>query len=209
MSNMKVLIADDHPLYREAAATQVRRLYREAEVEEVSSLDELRATAARSSGAYGLILVDYFMPGMTSQALADLVTDFPAVPLAVISGTACNADVRAAVQAGVRGFIPKTSTSEYFAHALQMLLAGGSCIPSEILLDKPSAASGEVWLSQMSEREQEVLKGVTLGQSNKEIGRTLGLAEVTIKLHLRNVFRKMDVRSRSEAAVKAVKAGLS
>ena len=205
---MKVLIADDHPLYREAVATQVRRLYREAEVDEVSSLEELRATAARSSGAYGLMLVDYYMPGMTPEALADLVTDFPAVPLAVISGTARNADVRAAIQAGIRAYIPKTSTPEYFAHALQMLLSGGSCIPSEILLDQPSTP-GEIWLSQMSGREQEVLKGVVLGQSNKEIGRTLGLAEVTIKLHLRNVFRKMDVKSRSEAAVKAVKAGLS
>jgi two-component system nitrate/nitrite response regulator NarL len=208
MSNMKVLIADDHPLYREAAATQVRRLYPKAEIDEVSSLEELRATAAQSSDSYGLILVDYFMPGMTSQALAGLVMDFPAVPLAVISGTARNAEVRAAIQAGVRAYIPKTSTPEYFAHALQILLAGGSCIPSEILLDQPPT-SGEVWLSQMSEREQKVLKGLALGQSNKEIGRTLGLAEVTIKLHLRNVFRKMDVKSRSEAAVKAVKAGLS
>ncbi|MBW8708387.1 MAG: response regulator transcription factor [Alphaproteobacteria bacterium] len=205
---MKVLIADDHPLYREAAATQVRRLYRDAQVDEVSSLEELRATTARSSVPYGLILVDYYMPGMTSQALADLVTDLPEVPLAVMSGTARNIDVRAAIQAGIRVYIPKTSSSEYFAHALQMLLAGGSCIPSEILLDQ-SAAPGEVWLSQMSEREQQVLKGVALGQSNKEIGRTLGLAEVTIKLHLRNVFRKMDVKSRSEAAVKAVRAGLS
>jgi two-component system nitrate/nitrite response regulator NarL len=208
MSNMKVLIADDHPLYREAAATQVRRLYGQAEIDEVSSLEELRAAAARASGAYDLMLVDYYMPGMTPQALAGLVTDFPSVPLAVISGTALNADVRAVIQAGVRAYIPKTSTSEYFAHALQMLLAGGSCIPSEILLDQ-TAVPGEVWLTQMSEREQEVLKGVTLGQSNKEIGRVLGLAEVTIKLHLRNVFRKMNVKSRSEAAVKAVKAGLN
>jgi DNA-binding NarL/FixJ family response regulator len=60
----------------------------------------------------------------------------------------------------------------------------------------------------MSDREQEVLRGVAQGQSNKEIGRALGLTEVSIKLHLRNVFRKMDVKSRSEAAVKAVKAGL-
>ena len=70
-----------------------------------------------------------------------------------------------------------------------------------------AAPSG--WLSQLSGRERQVLKGVALGQSNKEIGRVLGLAEVTIKLHLRNIFRKMDVKSRSEAAVKAVKAGLS
>jgi len=165
--------------------------------------------AVRSAGDYGLMLVDYYMPGMTSKALAELVTDFPEIPMAVISGTARNADVRAAIQAGVRAYIPKTSSSEYFSHALQMLLAGGSCIPSDILLDQPPTASERAWYSLMSAREQQVLKLVTLGQSNKEIGRVLGLAEVTIKLHLRNIFRKMGVKSRSEAAVKAVKADLS
>src|SRR5579863_3916535 len=112
-ANMNVLIADDHPLYREAVAIQVRRLYREAQVDEVSSLEELRAAAVRSPAGYGLMLVDYYMPGMTPQALADLVMEFPSVPLAVISGTARNTDVRAAIQAGVRAYIPKTRSEEH------------------------------------------------------------------------------------------------
>jgi DNA-binding NarL/FixJ family response regulator len=204
---MRVLIADDHPLYREAAASQIRRLYREAQVQEVASLSELRA-ATENSPTYDLILVDYYMPGMSAGALAGLVKEFPATPLAVISGVAGNADVVAAARAGVRGYIPKTSTSEYFARALQLLLAGGTSIPTEVLME-PASHKSPAWLVKMSVREKEVLRGVALGQSNKEIGRTLGLAEVTIKLHLRNVFRKMAVKSRSEAAVKAVKAGLS
>ena len=204
---MKVLIADDHPLYREAAALQVRRLYTDSVVEEVASLDELRDALARSPDC-DLVLADYYMPGMSSTALAKLVSDYPDVPLAVISGSARNDEVLAAVKAGVKGYIPKTAPSEHFAHALQMLLAGGSSIPTDILLAQPTEAAGASWLNQMSDREQDVLRGVAQGQSNKEIGRTLGLAEVTIKLHLRNVFRKMDVKSRSEAAVKAVKAGL-
>ena len=205
---MRVLIADDHPLYREAAALQICRLYREAQVQEVASLSELRAAAAQSP-AFDLILVDYYMPGMSADALVSLVKDFPATPLAVISGMAGNADVVAAARAGVRGYIPKTSTSEYFAHALQLLLSGGTSIPTEVLMDQPASHKTPAWLTTMSAREKEVLRGVALGQSNKEIGRALGLAEVTIKLHLRNVFRKMAVKSRSEAAVKAVKAGLS
>jgi two-component system, NarL family, nitrate/nitrite response regulator NarL len=205
---MKILIADDHPLYREAAALQVRRLYAEADVDEAASLDELQAALARATGSYNLILVDFYMPGMSGGALAELVRRLPGVPLAVISGSARNDEVLAAVQAGVRGYIPKTSTPQYFAHALQMLLAGGSSIPTDVL-QAPSSETGEAdWLEQMSARERDVLRGVVQGQSNKEIGRVLGLAEVTIKLHLRNVFRKMDVKSRSEAAVKAVRAGL-
>lgn len=204
---MRVLIADDHPLYREAAALRIRRLYPDALVGEVSSLPELRQTTAEGSAPYDLILLDYHMPGMSSEALVQLVGEFTATPLAVISGTSANADIRAAVHAGLRGFIPKTSSSEHFALALQILLAGGSSVPADILLDRPSTSAVKSWLAKMTEREQEVLRGVIQGRSNKEIARQMDVAEVTVKLHLRSVFRKMDVKSRAEAAVKAVKAG--
>jgi two-component system nitrate/nitrite response regulator NarL len=204
---MKVLIADDHPLYREAAALRIRRLYPDALVGEVSSLPELRQTTADGSGPYDLILLDYHMPGMSHDALVQLVGEFTTTPLAVISGTSANADIRAAVHAGLRGFIPKTSSSEHFALALQILLAGGSSVPAEILQDRPSENAAEPWLAKMTDREQEVLRGVTQGRSNKEIARQMDVAEVTVKLHLRSVFRKMDVKSRAEAAVKAVKSG--
>ena len=156
-----------------------------------------------------IILLDYHMPGMSHDALVQLVGEFTATPLAVISGTSANADIRAAVHAGLRGFIPKTSSPEHFALALQILLAGGSSVPAEILLDGPSGnnVAAKPWLTNMTEREREVLKGVTQGRSNKEIARQMAVAEVTVKLHLRNVFRKMDVKSRAEAAVKAVKSG--
>lgn len=87
------------------------------------------------------------------------------MPLAVISGSARNDEVLAAVKAGVKGYIPKTAPSEHFAHALQMLLAGGSSIPTDILLSQPVEAVGASWLNQMSDREQEVLRGVAQGQS--------------------------------------------
>ena len=149
------------------------------------------------------MLVDYHMPGMSGDALTALIGEFRDVPLAVISGMARPAEIRAAVEAGARAYIPKTATPEYFAQVLQILLAGGSSIPADIVREQPAAAG---W--KLSSREREVLKGVALGQSNKEIGRDLGLAEVTIKLHMRNLFRKMGARSRAEAAVMAVKAGL-
>ena len=97
---MKVLIADDHPLYREAAALQVRRLYLDAIVDEVASLEELRGAVARAAPAYDLILADFYMPGMSGPALAELVREVPEVPLAVISGSARNDEVLAAVKAG-------------------------------------------------------------------------------------------------------------
>jgi len=200
---VKILIADDHPLYREAVSLQLRRLYPEAEIDQVASLAELRAAAAASPGPFALMLVDYHMPGMSAESLAALIGEFRHVPLAVISGMARPAEIRAAVEAGAKAYIPKTATPEYFAQVLQMLVAGGTSIPADIVRGGASDAGWE-----LSAREREVLKGVALGQSNKEIGRDLGLAEVTIKLHMRNLFRKMGARSRAEAAVMAVKAGL-
>ena len=200
--SVKILIADDHPLYREAVSLQLRRLFPEAEIDQVGSLEELRAAAAASPTPYRLMLVDYHMPGMSGGELAALIGEFHEVPLAVISGMARPAEIRAAVAAGAKAYIPKTSTPDYFAQVLQMVVGGGSSIPADILLAHPDTH----W--ELTSREREVLKGVALGQSNKEIGRDLGLAEVTIKLHLRNLFRKMGAKSRAEAAVMAVRAGL-
>ena len=205
---MRIIVADDHPLYREAVSLQIMRAFKEAEVDQVSSVDELRALAERS--AYDLFLMDYHMPGMSVAAITQLVADFPAIPLAIVSGTSQRAEIRAALQAGARGFLPKTATGEHIAHAVKLLLSGGTSVPVELLQPDPPVTVDESskWLALLTPREQQVLRGVGRGLSNKEIGRELELAEVTIKLHLRGVFRKMNARSRSDAAVMAAKAGL-
>ena len=143
---------------------------------------------------------------MSVDALGRLVSQYPQIPIAVISGTAQRADVRAMLQAGARGFIPKTTTGEQLAHALQLLLSGGTSVPTDVFFDDGAQDAAD-WQSLLTQREQDVLRGVARGLSNKEIGRELNLAEVTIKLHLRGVFRKMGARSRADAAVMATKAG--
>src|SRR5690242_1812378 len=107
---MRVVVADDHPLYRDAAVQQIRRLFPETQTDQVSSLDELRDLTGQQTSPFSLFLVDLHMPGMSVEALARLVHDFPATPVAVISGTAQRAEIRALLQAGARGFIPKTAT---------------------------------------------------------------------------------------------------
>jgi two-component system nitrate/nitrite response regulator NarL len=216
---MRVLIADDHPLYREALRAQIERLFPDTIVDEVASFDEVMRCGRAPDTPYGLFLVDFHMPGMSATGLRDLAQTFPDVPIAVISGTADAADVRTVVQAGVRGFIPKTASGMHLMHALQLLLAGGTSVPADFIraggsdASAPShivpAAGAPVWVGALTSRESDVLKRVARGLSNKEIGRELGLAEITIKLHMRNVFRKTGARSRSEAAVMASKANLA
>lgn len=206
---MRVLVADDHPLYRDAAAQQVKRLFSEACVDQVASFDELLALTDLAGSSFTLFLIDYHMPGISVDAIAKLANRFPNAPIAIVSGTAPRAEVRAALQAGARGFIPKTATPEHLAHALQLLLAGGTSVPTEALFSADEADGSAIWQNLLTERERDVLKGLVRGLSNKEIARELNLAEVTVKLHLRGVFRKIGARGRADAAITAVKAGFS
>ncbi len=214
-TGMKILVADDHPLYREAVRVQIERLSDQVSVFEVPSLEEASALASGPEAPFDLFLIDFHMPGMSLAALAQLTRSHPDVPIAVISGTADAGDVRATIQAGARGFIPKTASGKHFAHAIELLLAGGSSVPADLMLALGEPGKGSIpddapdrpaWLAVLTARELDVLKAVTRGLSNKEVGRELGLAEVTVKLHLRSIFRKMGARSRSDAAVIATKA---
>jgi two-component system nitrate/nitrite response regulator NarL len=207
---VQILIADDHPLYREALRARLERIFPEAKITEVSSLDELSRNKIKG---YQLLLLDYQMPGMSAEALKKLTADFPDLPVAIISGTSNSADVKAVVTAGARGFIPKTASGPHLLNALQILLAGGTTVPADSLVPinpgnaQPMEGAASRFAS-LTHREREVLVKLVQGLSNKEIGRDLGLAEVTVKLHLRTIFRKVGARSRAEAAVLASKAEL-
>jgi DNA-binding NarL/FixJ family response regulator len=203
---MRVLVADDHPLYREAVARQIMRLLPEATVEEAASMEA--AMAAAQAAPPSLFVFDYYMPGMSAQAIAQLSEAFVDVPILVLSGGASPQEVQAVLKAGARGFLPKTATPEQFNHTIHMLLAGGTSVPAEMLLPASGPADGSAaWLGALTPRESDVLRAVARGLSNKEIARELDLAEVTIKLHLSAIFRKMGVRSRTEAAMQASRAG--
>lgn len=203
---MRVLVADDHPLYREAVARQIMRLLPDAMVEEAASMDA--ALAAAEASRPDLFVFDYYMPGMSALAVARLAQDFADIPILVLSGGASPQEVQAVLQAGARGFLPKTATPEQFNHTIHMILAGGTSVPAEMLLPAAGAPDGSpAWLGTLTPRESDVLRAVARGLSNKEIARELDLAEVTIKLHLSAIFRKMGVRSRTEAAMFASRAG--
>ncbi|HEY2836328.1 MAG TPA: response regulator transcription factor [Rhizomicrobium sp.] len=203
---MQILIADDHPLYREAVARQIIRLFADAVTEEASSLDEALVLARVTRP--NLFIFDYYMPGMSAKAIGEVAAEFSDVPILILSGWASPASIQVIIQSGARGFLPKTATSEQFTHTIQMMLAGGTSVPADMIF--AGAGGGEApWLAALTPRETDVLRATARGLSNKEIARELDLAEVTIKLHLSTIFRKIGVRSRTEAAMLASKAGLA
>lgn len=213
---MRIIVADDHPLYREAVKLRLERLLPESRIVEVGSLEELLAqTRAVPPLPVDLVLLDLYMPGMESgPGVGAVVQALPDAPVALMSGAASAQDVRLAITAGARGFLPKTMTSELFAMAISMILAGGTYLPAEMAqaggagMAEIRAGNAGGFAETLSPRERQVLVRLSSGASNKEIGRDLNLAEVTVKLHVRQILRKIKARNRSEAASMATRAGL-
>ncbi|MGO8916843.1 MAG: response regulator [Stellaceae bacterium] len=208
---MHAIVADDHPLYREAVRLRLERLFPAAEIDEAAAVDELMRLGVGTETKLDLILLDLHMPGMAgAEGIGRVVAAFPGTPVVMMSGLARSADVLEAVRAGARGFLPKTMAPDHFAAALSLVIGGGTYLPAEVLQPQASAADAAPpsLLARLTPREQQVLVRLATGAPNKEIGRDLGLAEVTVKLHVRQILKKIGARNRSEAAAIASKAGL-
>jgi two-component system nitrate/nitrite response regulator NarL len=202
---MRALIADDHPLYLDAAKTNIERSFPAAEIVVARSFGEALARA-EDSGPFDFILLDYFMPGMAGGvSIAELVAGAGGTSIAVMSGNATAEEVAACVAAGAKGFLPKTMDAPMFAAAVNMILIGGTYVPTEFsssVAARPAVPADDT--RGLSPREIGVLELIVAGASNKEIARKLEIQEVTVKLHANRIFNKLGVRNRAQAAVKAL-----
>jgi DNA-binding NarL/FixJ family response regulator len=206
---VNVLLIDDHTLFREGLKFLLRSLDAALEVDEAGDCAAALAHAAKRS--YDLVLLDLKMPGVAGlDALAALREANPAAPLVVLSGEESPAVVRAAIERGAMGFIPKSSTPEVLLQALRLVLARGVYLPPSVLsAAEPAAAGGsETALRGLTPRQIDVLRCVIQGKSNKVIARELEVSEGTVKAHLSSVLRAFGARSRTEAVYAAAKLGL-
>lgn len=207
---MRFLLADDHPLFREALRQRLERSFPGAVVVETSSLTELCELPPAELADLQLILLDLNMPGMQGpSSVATVRKCCPGTPVAVISGSASPEQIRDALDHGASGYLPKTLEPQLFPAALAVLLSGGTYVPAECLIAAPQPPTvDEVAQSEFSERDLGVLNGIAHGLSNKEIARKYGLAEVTIKMQVSALMRRLDARNRAELATVASKSGL-
>jgi len=202
---MKVLIADDHPLVRDALVRALRGLLPHAEVLEAG--DRPAAEALLQAHMPALALLDLHMPGMQGAAgVAALRLRFPAVRLLVVSGDDDPAAVRAVLAAGAVGFLPKAETAAVTQQVLRLVLDGGCYVPAQALAGIQQAARASP--ATLTPRQHDVLRCLMQGQPNKQIARELGIGEGTVKLHIAAVLRALHARNRTEAVVRAREIGL-
>lgn len=211
---MKILVVDDHTLFREGLKLLLRGLDPAVEVDEAGNCAEALEVAA--GGAYELVLLDLKMPGRNGlDALAALHEGVPGVPVVVLSGEDDPSTIRAAIESGGMGFIPKSSTSAVLVQALRLVLANGVYLPPAALdaALEPSAAGpeprhGQAALAGITARQMDVLRFAIKGKTNKMIARELGISDGTVKQHLSAVLRALGVQNRTEAVYAAAKLGL-
>ncbi len=193
---MRILIADDHDLVREAIAVFLKS-EGALDVLTVATVDEaVRVTT--ETGSFDLVLLDYNMPGMNGlDGLARMIAINEGRPVALISGNASRAVAEQAIRAGAAGFVPKTMSSKSMITAVKFMAAGEIYAPFNFMQQAPAATGN------LSQRETDVLRGLCEGKSNKEIARDLDLQEVTIKLHVKTLSRKLNAKNRTHAAMLA------
>ncbi|MCO4821610.1 MAG: response regulator transcription factor [Flavobacteriaceae bacterium] len=204
---MKILIADDHDLVRDAITSLIVRddsktqVFQACDVQQ--SLDILEQQAN-----IDLILLDVNMPGMDNlQSIKTIAEAYPTIPIAMISGEVKKQEVERSFEYGAKGFIPKTMNGKSLLLTLNLIISGTKYIP-EVCLETEIDESIEI-NTLLSKRELQVLNELFKGHSNKLIANTLFIEETTIKLHLRSLFKKLNAKNRTEVVIKALKLGFS
>lgn len=217
---MEILITDDHALFRDGLQYVLRQLQEDVTIFEADDCDEAVRVATEHK-QLDLILLDLNMQGTHGiDALKILRTCAPSVPIVIVSGCEDPDTVKAALDCGAQGYIPKSSNSNMMLVALRLVLAGGIYIPTQLLdarlhdtgtevpstaktADKADTSHG------LTLRQLEVLSLICNGLSNKEICRALELAEGTVKIHVTAILKGLSVSSRTQAVIAAQKFGLT
>jgi len=209
---MRVLIADDHALFREGLGLLLSKLFPSIVVLEAKDVDEVMTVLHRSTGT-DLVLLDLMMPGMDGfRGLHRLKGEFPLIPMAILSMSEDLADIRSAIENGAAGYILKSADHRILEAAIALLAAGHPYVPPHALtaLSGHASRSGAAArprrpIDSLTPREKEVLAHLTAGHSNKVIANTLGVLEGTVKKHAHAIFQKLGVSNRTQAAMIASK----
>jgi len=204
----RLIIADDHPLFRGALREAVTGLLPEAEIGEAGTFEEVMELLEQD-GEADLILLDLRMPGIRGfSGLMYLRAQYPGLPVVVVSANDDPTVIRRCMEFGASGFIPKTLGVEALRSAIAVVLQGEVWTPPDVdLAPKPDAetASMIARLSSLTPQQVRVLMMLSGGLLNKQIAYELGVSEATVKAHVSAILQKLGVESRTQAVIAAGK----
>jgi DNA-binding NarL/FixJ family response regulator len=216
---MKLLIADDHTLFRDALVQYIERSNPTSKVVLAKDFHEA-FDIIKQDFNYDLVILDLRMPGMDGlDGFKTLKQQFPDLRVALMSGVAEEDDIQKALAIGAVGYFPKTMSGRALLTAIEQVVSGEKYIPKgknstympSYYSDYPpdeNKGMSRVGKPELTPRESEVLAHLLNGSSNKEIARALDVQVVTVKLHVRGVCRKLSAKNRTQAALKAREMGI-
>jgi DNA-binding NarL/FixJ family response regulator len=202
-SPLTILLADDHALFRDGMCHILRQLESDVILFETANHPAAMEMVARHP-EIDLALVDLHLPSRDGTELFEaLLCRSQTVPVVVLSATEDAREIRRVLEAGAMGFIPKSEAVEVMLGALRLVLSGGVYVPPLLVrsagLPKPT---------ELTPRQNDVLRGLARGKSNREIGGDLGLSEATVKVHVTAIFKCLNVSNRNQAVKLAEQRGL-
>jgi DNA-binding NarL/FixJ family response regulator len=212
---LRVLICDDHPLFRQGLRRLLETVPDFEVVGEVERGDEV--TAAVRKRRPDVVVLDVELPGASGvAAVAELRAAVPAIRVLMLSGFSDPTRVRAALRGGADGYVLKNAPPKELIEAIRRVAAGHSVLAPAVaeavatsLREEPEEERVRRLLASLSERELEVLRLAAEGESNAGIGKQLFISEGTVKNHMTHILRKLGVEDRTQAAILAVKHGLA
>lgn len=205
--SMKVLIADDHAIFRQGLRAVLGSLSENVVAIEAGDL----TTALRFAVDQlpDIILLDLRMPGMDGfRGISTLRNRVPGAPIVVLSASEESEDVFQALSAGASGYLAKSASAAVILEALRLVLVGGIYVPRELVANAELIVSSKTEAPRLTRRQTEVLNLIVEGHSNKEIAHLLQTSEGTIKAHVAAIMRQLGVRNRVQMLLAAERAGL-
>jgi DNA-binding NarL/FixJ family response regulator len=215
---MDILLVDDHPLVLEVAKAIARKAFAHARIHVASDLAQA-LKLARKIRPLRLVILDLLLPGCAgTESLVRFRSEFPEVPVLVLSALEDRRTVLDALDAGAAGYVCKSTPAPVFAAALRVVMAGGVYVPSQAIngpargaarASDASAAPSGAAEPVLTERQFEVLRMVAAGLPNRQIAESLRISKHTVKQHLESVYDKLQVSSRTQAINAAERKGLN